>query len=166
MAFPFGHGLSYTSFDFGQPTLSSDRIDGIGEVTLTVELTNVGDRPGSQVVQCYVAPPVADHPAAPPRPPLTLQGLAKVELGPGESATATITLGARAFARWHDPDPDWDRTVVAKRASLRMFEVPEIDPRSGWVVDAGSYQVVVATSSIDEVSRLTIDVPKTVHLDI
>lgn len=166
MAFPFGHGLSYTTFSFGGPTLSTDRFNGPGdEVTLSVEVTNTGNRAGSQVVQVYVAPPPAEDPATPPRPPLTLQGLAKVELAPGESTAATVALPARAFARWHDPDPSWTDTVVAKRASLRMFQLPQVDPRPGWVVDHGTHEVVVATSSVDEVARLVIEVPERLHLD-
>jgi hypothetical protein len=167
MAFPFGHGLSYTTFAFGPPTVSTDRLEsgGVGDVTVSIEVTNTGDRTGSQVVQCYVAPPPSDEPAAPPRPPLTLQGLAKVELEPGHSTTATVTLPARAFARWHDPDPAWEATVVARRASLRMFPIPEVDPRPGWVVDAGTHQVVVATSAVAPIASCSIDVNEAIHLE-
>ncbi len=168
MAFPFGHGLSYSTFELGSLSLSSDQLpvagspDGpassTGAVTVSVDVTNTGDRPGSQVVQCYVAGPANDNPAAPLRPPLTLQGFVKVALEPGETTTATIDLPDRAFARWHDPDPTWSTTVVARKASLRMFELPELDLTPGWVVDAGTYEVVVATSSVDVVARLPIEV--------
>ena len=62
--FPFGHGLSYTTFEIGAPTLSRAEGGGAGEVTLTVPVTNTGSRRGSEVVQCYVAPPAANGGAA------------------------------------------------------------------------------------------------------
>jgi beta-glucosidase len=172
MAFPFGHGLSYTTFEIGRPRLSSNRLadpsgpddEDDGGVTVSVEVTNTGDRAGTEVVQCYVAPPVPTDPAAPPRPPLTLQGMAKVALEPQASTEVHVRLPARAFARWHDPDPGWEATVVAKQASLRMFPIPVVDPRPGWVVDPGTHEIVVARSSVDEVARLPLDVTRTIRL--
>ena len=54
--FPFGHGLSYTSFEIHEPTLSSDTFRSGGTLEIDVSVTNTGDRAGSEVVQCYVAP--------------------------------------------------------------------------------------------------------------
>ena len=164
VSFPFGHGLSYASFEFGPPTLDGS-VDGDEQgVTVSIEVTNVGDRAGSEVVQCYVAPPAPAGPATPPRPPLTLQGLAKVALEPGASELVTVALPARAFSRWHDPDPTWEATVTARAASLRMFPIPSVDRRPGWVVDPGTHEVVVARSSVDEIARLPIDVEDPIHL--
>jgi beta-glucosidase len=169
MAFPFGHGLSYTRWGFGDPTASADRLDDPdATVTVSVEVTNTGDRSGSQVVQGYVAPPPPADPTVttsrPPRPPLTLQALAKVTLEPGESATVDLAFPARAFARWHDPDPAWAQSVIARAASLRMFEIPEMDAEPGWVVDAGRHEIVMATSSVDEVARLGVEVDEQLRL--
>ncbi len=101
--FPFGHGLSYTTFDFGEPVVA---VDG-DAVSVRVPVTNTGDRPGCEVVQCYVAPP---RTAAVTRPPKELKAFAKVWLDAGESGVAELTLDARAFAYW-DPsagdDGDW-----------------------------------------------------------
>ncbi|GAA2398175.1 glycosyl hydrolase [Catellatospora methionotrophica] len=90
--FPFGHGLSYTSFD--HTGLSAT---GTGPVEVTVTVTNTGERAGSEVVQVYV-----HHPAAAgARPDQELKGFAKVRLAPGESRAVTVVLDRRAFA-WYD----------------------------------------------------------------
>jgi beta-glucosidase len=88
--FVFGHGLSYTTFAYGDL-----RYDG---GTATVDVTNTGDRPGSEVVQLYVS----DLASSVPRPPKELKGFVKLSLEPGETKTARIALGERAFQFWHD----------------------------------------------------------------
>ncbi len=98
--FPFGHGLSYSSFAIGAPTMSS----AADTVTVQVPVTNVGDRRGAEVVQCYVAPPPTPTLT---RPPQELKAFAKVWLDPGESTAAELTLDARSFAYWHPVDDDW-----------------------------------------------------------
>jgi beta-glucosidase len=98
--FPFGHGLSYSSFTLGEPTVAPDG----DTVTITVPVTNAGARRGCEVVQCYVAAP---HSSAVTRPPKELKAFAKVWLDPGESATAELTLDARAFAYWDPSASDW-----------------------------------------------------------
>ena len=98
--FPFGHGLSYSTFALGEPTARAD-----GEVvTVRVGVTNTGDRGGAEVVQCYVAPPTSSRVT---RPPKELKAFAKVQLDPGESTTVELTLDARAFAYWHPVDQEW-----------------------------------------------------------
>jgi beta-glucosidase len=98
--FPFGHGLSYSSFTIGEPNVSSAGDD----VTLRVPVTNTGARRGCEVVQCYVAPPPSP---AITRPPKELKAFSKVWLDPGESTTAELTLDRRAFAYWHPVDDEW-----------------------------------------------------------
>ncbi len=98
--FPFGHGLSYSTFALGEPTVQVD-----GEVvTVRMGVTNTGARPGAEVVQCYVAPPPSPRVT---RPPKELKAFAKVQLDPGESTTVELTLDARAFAYWHPVDEEW-----------------------------------------------------------
>jgi beta-glucosidase len=92
--FPFGHGLSYTTFRMSrlkaQP--ASD-----GRVTVTVRVTNNGRRAGAEVVQVYVGKPATD---AVPQPPRQLGGFARVTLQPGETRQVTVRLPGRAFAHW------------------------------------------------------------------
>lgn len=94
--FPFGHGLSYTTFEIGTPQLSAGRI-GIGE-TVNVEVTvrNTGDRAGDEVVQLYIR----DRVATVTQPVKLLKGFRRMRLAPGESRTARFTLGPAAFTIW------------------------------------------------------------------
>ena len=88
--YPFGHGGSYTSFAWGEPTVVQDGDD----VVVEVPVTNTGDRPGAEVVQAYVEPP----PSRLPRPRRELRAFAKVRPDPGETVTARLVLPPRAFA--------------------------------------------------------------------
>ena len=101
VAFPFGHGLSYTTFAMGEPELSSTTIEPGGGISVRIPVTNIGDRSGTEVVQLYVAP----KNALAFRPPKELKGFAKATLGPGQTSVVEILLDDRAFARWADPDP-------------------------------------------------------------
>ncbi|HEY3670342.1 MAG TPA: glycoside hydrolase family 3 C-terminal domain-containing protein [Acidimicrobiia bacterium] len=102
--FPFGHGLSYSTYAFGAPTVTS-AADGAGDaVTVRVEVTNTGARRGAEVVQCYVAPPSS---TVVTRAPKELKAFAKVTLDPGEATTIELTLDARAFAYWDPTAGDW-----------------------------------------------------------
>ncbi|MEU1165539.1 fibronectin type III-like domain-contianing protein [Streptomyces sp. NPDC005921] len=98
--YPFGHGLSYTTFAVGDLAVESTGADS-ARVSLTV--TNKGARAGKHVVQVYVATeagPVR-------RPARELRAFAKVRLAPGESRTVGFDLGRRAFAHYHVQDGDW-----------------------------------------------------------
>jgi beta-glucosidase len=106
MRFPFGHGLSYSTFTLGTPTVDTDTDTDTDTLTVHVPVTNTGDRRGAEVVQCYVAPPPTPGVT---RPPKELKAYAKVWLDPGASTTVQLALGPRAFAYW-DPsvgDGDW-----------------------------------------------------------
>jgi beta-glucosidase len=98
--FPFGHGLSYSTFELGTPRVTADT----DAVTVTVPVTNTGARRGVEVVQCYVAPP---RPTAVLRPPHELKAYAKVALDSGEQRTVVLTLDERAFAYWDPERPGW-----------------------------------------------------------
>ncbi|WP_432494400.1 glycoside hydrolase family 3 C-terminal domain-containing protein [Kineococcus auxinigenes] len=99
VAYPFGHGLSYTTFAYSDLSV---RPAGDGaEVTVTV--TNTGDVAGTETVQVYVH----DAEASVFRPEQELKGFARLTLAPGESGTATIALDRRAFAFWHSGAGDW-----------------------------------------------------------
>ena len=140
--FAFGHGLSYTNFEWSAlrvepvPATPADAVGFEPSYAVSVDVRNRGARAGSTVVQFYLAvledagadaEAEADAEADPealPRPPQWLAGFAKVSLGPGESDIASATLPARAFASY--------------------------DPRAAaWVARAGRYEVRAAASSRD-----------------
>jgi beta-glucosidase len=152
--FTFGHGLSYTSFELGEPTLSSTTHHSGGTITLRVPVTNVGTRAGSEVVQCYVAP------ASPrlTRPPKELKSFGKVMLDPGESAQVEFVLDDRAFAYWDPGQDDWN-DVQAFVPEMFNFLSPPVSRRErGWQVDAGSYEILIGRSSDDIAHRRTVQV--------
>ncbi|SER90996.1 glycoside hydrolase family 3 N-terminal domain-containing protein [Sphingobium sp. YR768] len=95
--FPFGYGLSYTRFEIGKPRLSSARIGTSGNVTVEVDVRNVGQRAGDEVVQVYVH----DQVASVTRPIKELKGFERVTLAPGETKTVRIPLGPDAFTLWN-----------------------------------------------------------------
>jgi beta-glucosidase len=125
--FPFGFGLSYTTFDYSQ--LQAPQESKIGEpVHVSVTVKNAGDVHGKEVAQLYVG----DKEASLPRPPKELKAFAKVTLLPGESTTVSFVLDRRAFA-FYDPD------------------------QKGWCVEPGEYEILVGSSSRDIRARATVN---------
>ncbi|MBC8195243.1 MAG: glycoside hydrolase family 3 protein [Acidimicrobiia bacterium] len=148
--FPFGHGLGYGEIDWGDTAVSAvptiGELAGGAEVVVTVELTNIGDRVATEVVQCYVS---ESEPAL-ARPPRELRGFAKVELLPGESSVAEIRLGHRAFAYYDPGDPTWsDRSARLPVAAGGGGAGPGHRPEPGWYADPGSYEILMGASSRD-----------------
>ena len=103
LLFPFGHGLSYTSFDFSDLRLSRKRITDQESLTATVRVTNTGKRAGKSVVQLYVG----DCESSVFRPVRELKGFEKIFLEPGESKDVSFTLDKRSFAYWNTKIHDW-----------------------------------------------------------
>ena len=101
--FPFGFGLSYTTFACSNLRLSGQKITDQETLTATVTVTNTGSRAGKTVVQLYVG----DRESTVLRPIRELKGFEKVELQPGESRDVTFTLDKRAFAYWNAAIHDW-----------------------------------------------------------
>jgi beta-glucosidase len=99
--FPFGYGLSYTTFSFKHLAVSP-RLDPGGHVTVGVDVTNTGRRAGSDVVQAYVS-----FPASAGEPPHQLKGFAKVSLRPGQTRHVTLRLDERAFSIWDPAAQQW-----------------------------------------------------------
>jgi beta-glucosidase len=155
VSFPFGHGLSYSRFEIGEPELSSDVFVLGGGLRVRVPVTNVGDRPGSEVVQLYVAP---RRPKA-FRPPKELKAFAKVALEPGGSAVVELELDDRSFARWADPDPALAELVARQTVQAAWIRPPADVGERGWVVDPGPHDLHIGRSSADIAHVVTVEVP-------
>jgi beta-glucosidase len=129
VCYPFGHGLSYTRFEYESADAPKNWIAADKPLHVTVTLTNGGDRAGSEVVQLYLSRPGSEV----YRPTQELKGFSKVFLQPGEIAATRISLDRRAFAIWD-------------RAQQR------------WVVEPGRWQILIGSSSRDIRLRLDLDV--------
>ena len=101
--YPFGYGLSYTTFRYDRLRVSRDTLRGDDTLTVSVDVTNTGTRGGDEVVQLYVRYP---HSAV-PRPRRDLRGFRRVTLGPGASRTITFPLRAAAFRYWDADAHHW-----------------------------------------------------------
>ncbi|HEY3609118.1 MAG TPA: glycoside hydrolase family 3 C-terminal domain-containing protein [Pseudonocardiaceae bacterium] len=99
--FPFGFGLSYTSFAFSHLTVGRG---AHGAVTVTAKVTNTGSRAGAEVAQLYVGDPSS---SAVPEPPDQLQGFVKVSLAPGQTRRVSFTLTSRSFSFWDTASSSW-----------------------------------------------------------
>ena len=102
--YPFGFGLSYTTFEIGDPVLSAQSIAADGTVSVSVDVTNTGSVAGDEVVQLYIRDVVSSV----TRPVKELRGFSRVALEPGETQTVTFELGERDFRFW---DKDMQRVV-------------------------------------------------------
>ncbi len=140
--FPFGHGLSYTSYTYGEPKISKQSIRADDMLTVSVDVTNTGKMAGKEVVQLYVRP--LQNKLV--RPVKELKGFAKLSLEPGETKTAEIKLSRRAFAYYHPGHKDW-------------------------VVDDGKFELLVGASSADIRGSIEVEVtenkklPSLLHLE-
>ena len=136
--FPFGHGLSYTTFEYSNLRLSASSIRDTDALTVTVAAKNTGARAGKTVVQLYVGAPAGGDVIRPVR---ELKGFEKVELQPGESKDVTFTLDKRAFACWNTALHDWH-------------------------VETGDYAVEIGQSSRDIVVSAPVHVESTVAVPV
>ncbi|MBS4219656.1 glycoside hydrolase family 3 C-terminal domain-containing protein [Bacillus sp. FJAT-49711] len=101
--FPFGFGLSYTTFEYTNVTLSSDNIKDTETVDVIISIKNTGPAAGKEIVQVYVS----DKSDKVIRPEKELKGFAKVDLHAGEEKTVKITLDKRSFAYYNVALNDW-----------------------------------------------------------
>ncbi len=119
--FPFGFGLSYTSFSYKNLAVSDARRSKDGLVTVDFDVTNTGARAGAEVAQVYVG----DRHASVPRPVKELKGFAKVELNPGETRHVQVSLDRRAFSYYDVKDHKWtvapgDFDIYVARSSAEV----------------------------------------------
>jgi beta-glucosidase len=155
VAYPFGHGLSYSRFELGPPRLSATTFTIGSTLRVEVDVTNTGGRPGSEVVQCYVGQPDAKV----LRPPKELKAFAKVALEPGATTTVTFELGDRAFAYWRSVDPVSAELAAKVDTWLTSTRPADAREEPGWTIDAGTYLVHVGRSSADIAHVVEVDVP-------
>ena len=138
--FPFGHGLSYTTFEIGQPDCDDNEISSSQKVKIRIPVTNTGTRSGTEVVQIYVAP----RNSSVQRPKKELKNFAKVNLNAGESTVVTIELSPRDFAFWNPGD--MYRSVLRPQVTGQSANIA-LDHQGSWQVDAGLYDIHIGTSS-------------------
>jgi beta-glucosidase len=108
--YPFGHGLSYTSFEYNNLSVTPEVFGETDNVKVSFTLINTGTMPGAETAQVYIE----DLKCSYPRPPKELKGFQKVRLQPGESKTITIELDTAAFSFWHPEKKKW----IAERGSF------------------------------------------------
>ena len=119
--YPFGYGLSYTTFRYDSLRLSAQSVKDTDTVTAWVTLTNTGTRSGREIVQLYIAPAGQRRQ---PRPIRELKAFTKVELKPGETKTVSFTLDKRSFSYF----------------SKRLGD---------WYVESGEFRIQAGPSSVD-----------------
>ena len=134
VAFPFGHGLSYTTFEYSDIKVSADNIKDTDTVTVSFKVKNTGDVDGAEVAQLYVS----DIESTIYRPVKELKGFKKVFLKAGEEKEVEITLDKRAFAYYNVNIGDWH-------------------------VESGEFKILVGASSRDIKLETSINVESTVE---
>lgn len=133
--FPFGYGLSYTTFAYSNLTVDKEQLKDTDTLQVSVDVTNTGAVAGKEVVQLYVA----NRESTVIRPVKELRDFAKVELAPGETKTVNFTLDKRAFAYY----------------SVRIHD---------WHVESGEFDIMIGRSSRDIELTKTVTVESTVKL--
>ena len=111
--YPFGYGLSYTTFEFGEPVASASTITAGMPVTVRVSVTNTGDMAGDEVVQVYLR----DEISSVTRPVKELAGFQRVTLQPGETQQVDVTIEPRAFMLWNR---DMERVIEPGEFTLMV----------------------------------------------
>ncbi|RKU48390.1 hypothetical protein DL546_009302 [Coniochaeta pulveracea] len=111
--FPFGHGLSYTEFEYGRPSLSSKVLTENGSIELVFAVSNLGPREGSETVQVYVR----DEKSRLPRPEKELVAFEKVDLEAGETRHLRLTLDKHAVGYWDSSLGKW----IAEEGAFRVL---------------------------------------------
>lgn len=129
--FPFGHGLSYTTFEYSNLQLDKEQMKDLEMLHISVDVKNTGKTAGKEVVQIYVSPTECDV----IRPIKELKGFEKVELAPGEQKTVQFTFNKRAFAYWEPEVSDWcvaegeyGILVGASSRDIRLQTVVKVEP--------------------------------------
>ncbi len=101
--FAFGHGLSYTTFEYGNLRADRRTLHDNGALRISVDITNTGDRAGQEVVQLYIG----DETSTLPRPVKELKGFRKILLDSGETGTVTFAVTPEQLACYDDSEQAW-----------------------------------------------------------
>ena len=133
--FPFGHGLSYTTFAYSNARASAQTFRDVDGLTVTVDVTNTGHMAGKEIVQVYVH----DRASGLVRPEKELKGFAKVALQPGETQSVAIKLDFRAFAYYH---PEYKQ----------------------WITEDGDFDILIGSSAADIRHTLAVTLESTLSL--
>lgn len=133
--FPFGYGLSYTTYAYSNLKVSAKTFKDVDGLTVSVDVTNSGQLTGKEIVQVYVH----DRVSGLERPVKELKGFAKVELRPGETRTVSIALDSRAFAYYH---PEYKQ----------------------WITENGEFEILVGASAADIRQSATVTLQSTLNL--
>lgn len=126
--FPFGHGLSYTTFAYGKATVNKKVMKIDEQIAITVSITNTGKRIGSEIVQLYIS----DLKSSLPRPIKELKGFSKIQLAPGETQEVTFLIDKQALSFFNDS-------------------------RHEWVAEPGKFEAQIAASATDIKSKVTFE---------
>lgn len=126
--FPFGHGLSYTTFAYGKATVNKKVMKIDEQIAITVLITNTGKRIGSEIVQLYIS----DLKSSLPRPVKELKGFSKIQLAPGETQEVTFLIDKQALSFFNDS-------------------------RHEWVAEPGKFEAQIAASATDIKSKVTFE---------
>lgn len=118
--FAFGHGLSYTTFEYGRPIISSTTLPEVGKITINVPVKNTGTVEGAEIIQAYIH----DEKSRLPRPEKELQAFDKLFLKPGETLNAVLTIDKYSVG-YYDTD-------------LKL-----------WIAEEGLFNVLIGASSRD-----------------
>ena len=143
--FPFGYGLSYTTFEYNDIKLSADKINDTDALTVTVNVTNSGNIKGKETVQLYIV----DYESTYLRPVKELKAFTKVELQPGESKNVIFSLGYSDFAFYNSSVKDWvvetgDFAILigASSQDIRLMGDIHITATKKWNVKLTRYSLV------------------------
>ena len=126
--FPFGHGLSCTTFAYGKATVNKKVMKIDEQIAITVPITNTGKRIGSEIVQLYIS----DLKSSLPRPVKELKGFSKIQLAPGETQEVTFLIDKQALSFFNDS-------------------------RHEWVAEPGKFEAQIAASATDIKSKVTFE---------
>lgn len=129
--FPFGYGLSYTTFKFANLVVNPESAGANPQVTVAFDVTNTGSRKGAEVAQVYVS---EDHPKV-ERPERELKGFERVSLEPGETKHVSVVLDARSFAHWSPEAKQW--TIDSGRFTIHVGDSVEDTPLTGGLMLTG-----------------------------